>query len=113
MLTWATTEDLGILAFATKKSALAASLQRGGFPHKCDFHISGIGWVLLDGISPTDAGEQELLTPDGRRIPVWRGWSGQRNLLGLRGGNARRSLAEEWRRIMVKVCDRTLAKLHQ
>ena len=107
-MTWATTEDLGFLAFATKKAAVAKSRECGGFPSRCDFHINGWGWVLLDGISPTDAGEQELITPDGRRIPVWRGWSGKRQIVGLRGGTARRSMDEEWRRIMVKICDKAL-----
>ncbi len=103
---WATADDLGVIAFATKKAA------RERHPSarfaECEFSFHRLGWLAYDPYGTDNGGT--VLTPDGREIPVVSGYTAEHGrLIGMRGGNPRSQFAEHWRAIMIRVVDAGLA----
>lgn len=105
---WATSDVLGVIAFATTAQALRTHPDT--MPVRCEFAFGFLGWLALvrEG---TDNG-RILKTPDGREINVVSGYTSKGRLIGMRGGLPRSRYSEEWRAIMVRVVDAGLA-LHE
>lgn len=99
---WATSDDLGVIAFATKKAA------RAWHPScrfaQCEFSFHRLGWIAFDPYGTENAGT--IKTPDGREIPVVSGYTSEHGrLIGMRGANVRSQYADAWRVIMARVID--------
>ncbi len=103
---WTTTDDLGVIAFATKGAA--KSCHPSARFAQCEFSFHRLGWIAFDPYGTENAGT--LLTPDGREIPIVSGYSSEHGrLVGMRGANVRAAYAEAWRAIMIRVVDAGLA----
>jgi len=99
---WATSDDLGVIAFARKMDAKARYPSCRFF--ECEFAMGFRGWIAYDPYGSDNAGT--VKTPDGREIPVVSGYSSEHGrLIGMRGANVRSRYAEAWRAIMIRVVD--------
>lgn len=99
-MNWATSDDLGAIAFQTKRETLAAFPSRRAV--RCTFAMGFSGWLAVDPYG-SDNGTT-IKTPDGREIPVVSGYSSEHGrLMGMRGGTVRASYSEAWRAIMARV----------
>ena len=96
---WITSDNLGFIAFATKKAALNAYPQSNPIRIKLTFSD---GWLALDKHSTENNGIAYL--PDGRQIDVVSGFCCEYGkLIGLRGGTPKYSFEQYWNAIMARV----------
>lgn len=113
MLTWATCDALGEIAWGWKKQALAAAKPIGANVVRCDMGpLSGSAWIVLLGVRGTGASELDLVACDGRQIPVYvESRLVLPCLIGLRGGTPKPKWEEKWRLVTVEICNRRLGRL--
>ena len=106
IMKWATSDDLGCIAFNTKGAAMAAYPSRT--VRRCTFAMGFLGWLSLE-MGGTD-NSNTIKTPDGREIPVVSGYSSEHGrLVGMKGGTPRNQFNDAWRAIMGRVIESALA----
>ncbi len=103
-LKWATCDNLGTIAFPTKKATLEKYPDR--VARSVDLGLGGCGWIALE-IYGTE-NRNTIKTPDGREIPVVHGWSDKGHLIGMRGGSPQYFLWDYWQAIMRRVVEEGL-----
>jgi hypothetical protein len=102
---WITHDQLGEIAFPTKKSLKEKYPNRK--PVFCNFTFSK-GWLALD-VYGTDV-HNTIKTPDGREIPVVSGWCEKGCLIGMRGGQPNINYTDYWKVIMNRAIEYDLTK---
>lgn len=102
---WATTDQLGEIAYGWKKHAVAAAKPIGGRVVRCRLGpLAGDAWIVLLGVQGVAACELTLVACDGRRIPVLSGNPYvMPQLIGLRGGTPKPQYEAGWRAVKQEV----------
>lgn len=104
---WNTNDELGVIAFATRKEAAKAV---PGFRQiRGAFAMGFGGWLAIDPYGSDNA--STIQAPDGRRIPVVMGWCNEskQRVIGMRAGTPKASRATLFREIMGRVIENGLA----